>query len=117
MTKSRVTNLVLIGRNQWVIDAAQLELTTPQRAVYGAVTMSELEAVLTGNRIDHAFVGPGLDLALRMKMIRRVFELSDFTTVHLKDFSQGPEGALQFVEAILTALDSLTDTTRRTPRR
>lgn len=107
MTKTRATNVVLIGRNQWVIDAAQRELTSPSRAVYGAVTMAELEAVLTENRIDHAFVGPGLDLDLRMQLIRRVFELSDFTTVHLKDFSQGPEGALAFVDVILTGLEAL----------
>lgn len=93
MTATRVTNVILIGRNQWVIDAAERELTSPQRAVYGAITMAELDAVLTENRIDHAFVGPGLDLELRMKLIRRIFELSDFTTVHLKDFSSGPEGA------------------------
>lgn len=105
--QTRVTNLMLIGRNQWVIDAAQSKLATPQRAVYGAVTMAELEAVLAENRIDHAFVGPGLDLDLRMALIRRVFELSDFTTVHLKDFTQGPEGALAFVEAILDGLESL----------
>lgn len=102
-----MTNVLLIGRNQWVIDAAERELTSPQRAVYGAVTLAELEAVLTENQIDHAFVGPGLDLDLRMDLIRRVFDLSDFTTVHLKDFSNGPEGALGFVEAILTGLEAL----------
>jgi hypothetical protein len=109
MTETRVTNLMLIGRNQWVIDAAERELTSPTRAVFGAVTMAELEAVLTEHRIDHAFVGPGLDLDLRMDLIRRVFELSDFTTVHLKDFTHGPEGALPFVDAILTGLDALAD--------
>lgn len=43
MTETHVTNLMLIGRNQWVIDAAKRELTSPQRGVYGAVTMAELE--------------------------------------------------------------------------
>ena len=75
--------------------------------MYGAVTMTELEAVLTENRIDHAFVGPGLDLDLRLDLIRRVLELSYCTTVHLKDFSHGPEGALAFVEATLTGLEAL----------
>ncbi len=117
MTENRVTNVMLIGRNQWVIDAAERELTSPQRAVYGAVTMAELEAVLTENRIDHAFVGPGLDLDLRMELIRRVFELTDSTTVHLKDFSHGPEGALAFVEAILTGLEALDATARPVPRK
>lgn len=107
MTQTHVTNPILIGRNQWVIDTAKRELTSPQRGVYGAVTMAELESVLTENQIDHASVGPGLDLDLRMDLIRRVFELSDFTTVHLKDFSHGPEGALAFVDAILTALEPL----------
>lgn len=65
-----MTTLMLIGRSQWVIDAAQRELTSPQRTVYGAITMAELESVLTENRIDHAFVGPGLDLDLRMDLIR-----------------------------------------------
>ena len=102
-----MTNVMLIGRNQWVIDAAERELTTEHRTVYGAITLEELEAVLTNERIDHAFVGPGLDIDLRMQMIRRVFELSDFTTVHLKDFSTGPEGALAFVETILAGLETL----------
>jgi hypothetical protein len=104
-----MTNIILIGRNQWVIDAAQRELTRPDRQVFGATNAEELKAVLTEHDIDHAFVGPGLDLSTRLDLIEQVFTVSDFTTVHLKDFSAGPEGALAFVEAILDGLATLPD--------
>ncbi len=43
--------------------------------------------MLTRHHIAHAFVGPGLDLEMRLYLVRRIFTLSDYTTVP-------PEGPL-----------------------
>ena len=98
---------MLIGRNQWVIDAAIEALESPAIKVYGALNAKETVAVLNKIEINHAFVGPGLELNIRLKIIRSIFTISSFTTVHLKDHSTGPEGALNFVRGILKGLDEI----------
>ncbi len=55
-------------------------------------------------KTDHVIMGAGLDIDVRLDIIREVFELSDSTTVHMKDFASGPQGMLPFVRAVLSAL-------------
>ncbi len=38
---------------------------------------------------------------MRLDLVRRIFTLSDYTTVHLKDHSTGREGGLAFVKAMI----------------
>jgi hypothetical protein len=39
-------------------------------------------------------MGAGLDLEARLEIVREIFLASDKTTVHLKDFTSGPDGFL-----------------------
>lgn len=49
-------------------------------------------------------MGTGIDLDKRLEIVRRVFELSQITTVHMKDASSGKEGFLPFVRAVLEGI-------------
>ncbi|KAF2476792.1 uncharacterized protein BDR25DRAFT_300630 [Lindgomyces ingoldianus] len=46
-------------------------------------------------------MGAGIELEKRLEIVRRMFELSQTTTVHLKDANLGPQGFLLFVKVIL----------------
>lgn len=101
--------ILLIGRNQWVVDGAKEALDSDALKVFGALNIVDTVSVLTNEKIDHVFIGPGLDIDTRLDAIRQVFEHSDYTTVHMKDHSTGPEGGLNFVKAILHGLEGLAD--------
>ncbi|MET9388359.1 hypothetical protein ABZY09_47220 [Streptomyces sp. NPDC002928] len=49
-------------------------------------------------------MGAGLDLDIRLKIIREIYESSDSTTVRMKDRASGPEGLLPFIQAVLGGL-------------
>lgn len=102
-----MTKVLLIGRNQWVVDGAKRELDSEHLTVLGALSIADLDRVLSNHNIDHVFIGPGLDLDTRLKAIRAVLTHSDYTTVHIKDRSTGPEGGLNFVRGILRGLQEL----------
>ena len=54
--------------------------------------------------IDHVIMGAALDLETRLEIVREIFQASDTTTVHLKDFASGSDGFLPFVRSVLTGL-------------
>jgi hypothetical protein len=49
-------------------------------------------------------MGAGIDLNVRLDIIRYIFETSQSTTVHMKDWESGPKGMLPFVNSILNEL-------------
>ena len=51
--------------------------------------------------VGHIIVGAGLDLAVRLEIIREVFQTSGTTTVHMKDVASGPDSFLLFVGSVL----------------
>ena len=54
--------------------------------------------------IDHVIMGAGLDLEVRLEIVREIFLASDTTTVHMKDVASGPDGLLPFARSVLTGL-------------
>ena len=103
--------ILLVGRNRWVVDGAKQRLDSESLTVLGALSVDEVQDMLTHHDVDHVFIGPGLDLDMRLEAIRVIFSRSDYTTVHMKDHSTGPEGGVQFVESILRALSESDDAT------
>jgi DNA-binding NtrC family response regulator len=100
-----MTKIIIIGRQQQIVDAAKRELSSAELEVHGAISISELQNAMQQNSYEYAFMGPGLPLDMRLDMIRAIFENSDTTSVHMKDFSRGPEGALDFVRGIISGLE------------
>jgi hypothetical protein len=53
--------------------------------------------------------GAGLDLDIRLEIVREIFQTSETTTVHLKDVASGPGGFLPFVRSVLAGLGDSAD--------
>jgi hypothetical protein len=49
-------------------------------------------------------MGAGLDLDVRLEIVRQIFDSSETTTVHMKSHLPGPGGYLPFVRAVLQGL-------------
>jgi hypothetical protein len=49
-------------------------------------------------------MGAGIDLETRLQIVREIFQLSETTTVHMKDHATGSQGFLPFVRSVLRGL-------------
>ena len=93
--------VLLVGRTRTVLDEARKGLTAQDVTLFGAITLYEVRKVFDENPIDAVIMGAGIDLETGLRIVRHVFEASDSTSVHMKDFESGPEGYLPFVEGVL----------------
>ena len=98
------SRVLLIGRLGVVVEDAQQQLGVPDVQVFVATGLDEVRSALARADIDHVVMGAGLDLEVRLEIVREIFLASDRTTVHLKDFASGPDGFLPFARSVLTGL-------------
>jgi hypothetical protein len=97
-------NVLLLGRLGVVVEDAQQQLRMPDVQLFVATGLDEVRSAFAQADIDHVIMGAGLDLEVRLQIVREVFRTSDKTTVHMKDFASGPEGFLPFVRSVLVGL-------------
>ena len=97
-------NVLLLGRLGVVVEDAQQPLRMPDVQLSVATGLDEVRSAFAQADIDHVIMGAGLDLEVRVQIVREVFRTSDKTTVHMKDFASGPDGFLPFVRSVLAGL-------------
>jgi hypothetical protein len=49
-------------------------------------------------------MGAGIELEKRLEVVRYVFNTSNTTSVHMKDWQTGPEGFVPFINRVLFGL-------------
>jgi len=96
--------VLLLGRLDAVVEDAQQQLRMPDVQLFLATGLDEVRSALAEAAIDHVIMGAGLDLEVRLEVIREVFLASDTTTVHMKDLASGPDRFLPFVRSVLAGL-------------
>ncbi len=97
--------VLLLGRTGMVVDDVrhQLDRGSDVHLIVGT-GIDDVRAAFAEADIDHVIMGAGIDLETRLAIVREIFELSEKTTVHLKDRASGPEGFLPFAWAVLRGL-------------
>ena len=103
----RRLTVLLLGLRGVVVEDARAHLQMPDVDVYGGGSIEDMRAIFAQTKIDHVIMGGGLDLELRLAIVREVFQLSNSTTVHMKDIDTGPQGFFPFVRAVLQGLRTL----------
>lgn len=97
--------ILLLGRKGIVVDDAKAYLTDPDLEIFAGTGIDDLRATFSHHPdIKHVFMGAGIDLEIRLDIVRETFHLSQDTSVHMKDASSGRQGFLSFVKAILEGL-------------
>jgi hypothetical protein len=94
-------NVLLMGRKAIVLDDVREGLAVPDVTLFNATTLDDVRKVFDEHSIDTVIMGAGIDLDTRLRIVRHVFEASDSTTVHMKDWQSGSEGFLPFVKGLL----------------
>ena len=97
--------ILLLGRRGVNVEDAKTKIDDPSVEIYAGIAIDDVQAVFAETNIDHVFMGAGIEIEKRLDIVREIFTLSQTTTVHLKDAASGPQGFLQFVKAILAALE------------
>ncbi|MEV6767216.1 hypothetical protein AB0N05_01140 [Nocardia sp. NPDC051030] len=98
------TTVLLLGVKAIVVDDARERIDLPDIEFHSGTGLEDVKAVFAETAVDHVIMGAGLDLELRLSIVREVFETSDRTTVHMKDFASGSQGFLPFVRDVLAGL-------------
>ncbi|MCU1643284.1 MAG: hypothetical protein JWN03_3559 [Nocardia sp.] len=98
------TTVFLLGARANVIEDVRAQLDGSGIEIRSGTSLDELRAAFAEASVDHVIMGSGLDLEVRLRAVRAVFETSNGTTVHMKDWNSGPEGYLPFVQAVLGGL-------------
>jgi hypothetical protein len=96
--------VLLLGRTATVVDDAREQLRMPEVRFVAGTGLSDVKDTLADGTVDHVIMGAGLDLDVRLEIVREIFDSSETTTVHMKGHLPGPEGYLPFVRAVLQGL-------------
>lgn len=74
--------------------------------LFVASTPDEARSVfeMNNNQIDIVIIGAGIELEKRLVIVKYVFNTSNVTSVHMKDWESGPEGFIPFINKVLNGL-------------
>jgi hypothetical protein len=99
-------NVLLLGLKDVVVEDAMAQLQLSDIRLFAGGGLEDVQRAFATAPIDTVIIGAGIELDRRLQIVRRIFELSDKTTVHLKDVASGPQGYLSFVRHVLVGLSS-----------
>jgi hypothetical protein len=98
------TTVLVLGRLGSVVDEAVRDLHAPGVEILTGTGLDDVREALAGHPPDHVVMGAGLDLEVRLAIVREVLTRSTTTTVHLKDVDSGPAGLLPFASGVIRGL-------------
>ena len=94
--------ILLVGRTKMVIDDVKAALSIVAKNISSAINLAEVENALHVCSVSHVFIGAGIELEQRLAIVRTVLQISENTTIHIKDAASGPSGLLPFVREVLS---------------
>lgn len=102
---SSIKKILLVGRLLTKIPAAD-EVPLKDIELFVASTLDETRSVFeqNNNQIDIVIMGAGIELEKRLEIVRYVFNTSNITSVHMKDWESGPGGFIPFINKVLNGL-------------
>ena len=97
--------ILLVGKQLTKIPSAD-ELVIKDAEYFAAADLSRVQQVFAknNNAIDVVIMGAGIELEKRLEIVRYIFNASNTTSVHMKDWTTGPEGFVPFINAVLKGL-------------
>ena len=97
-------NVLLLGLTGVIVDDVRHQLDMPDVRLFGGTGIDDVRSAFAHADVDHVVMGAGIDFDTRLQIVREIFQLSDTTTVHMKDRATGPQDFLPFVRAVLHGL-------------
>lgn len=102
--------MLLLGRMPFVLDDVRATLHPSLDVdVLTGTSVEDVSAAFAEHEIDTVIMGAGISLEMRLEIVRHTFEVSETTTVHMKDRASGRSGMMPFVNAVLRGLALASD--------
>ena len=97
--------ILLVGKALTTVPPLD-QLTIKDIEYFAAPDLRTVQQVFekNNNAIEIVIMGAGIDLEKRLEVVRYVFNTSNTTTVHMKDWETGPEGFVPFINRVLSGL-------------
>ena len=95
---------LLLGRKGIIVDDVKDSLDARAIKLIVGTSLQDVKDSFDLNDIDIVIMGGGIDIKVRLDIIRFIFETSNSTTIHMKDWNSGPTGMLPFVNGVLDGL-------------
>ena len=96
--------VLILGRKGTIVNQVAENINRTDLHIIEGTTIEDVHNSFANNPISTVIMGAGIDLDIRIRIIRFVFENSKSTTVHMKDWESGPGGMLPFVLNILNGI-------------
>jgi len=94
-------NCLLLGRKSTIVNDVKDGIKTTNIKLFGGTSLADVKATFAQCKIDVVIMGAGLEINSRLEIIKYIFETSNYTTVHMKDWNSGPAGMIPFVNGVL----------------
>jgi hypothetical protein len=97
--------VLLIGRQLAKVPQAD-QLIIKNIEYFAADSLANAQKIFeqNNNTIDIVIMGAGIELEKRLEIVKYIFNTSNSTSVHMKDWITGPEGFMPFINNVLTGL-------------
>lgn len=95
---------LLLGRKEIIVDDVRDKIEAKDIMLLSGTGLQHVKDAFAQNNVDHVIMGAGISLDDRLEIIRYIFEVSNSTTVHMKDRDSGPPGMIPFVNGVLKGL-------------
>lgn len=96
--------ILLLGRKGIIVEDVRKNLSISNVNLLAGTNLDEVKAAFDGSAIDMVIMGASINLDDRLAVIQHIFEVSNATTVHMKDWHSGPASMLPFVDGVLKGL-------------
>jgi hypothetical protein len=96
-------NVLLLGLKDVIVDDVKDLVQAADIQLFGGTGIDDVRTTFQRTSIDSVIMGGGIDLETRLEIVREIFQLSNPTSVHMKDVASGPKGFLPFVRSILNS--------------
>lgn len=97
-------NCLILGRKGMIVDNVKEGIDATDINLYGGTSLQDVKDSFSQRNIDIVIMGAGLDVNVRLEIIKYIFDNTKATTVHMKDWDSGPAGMIPFVNGVINGL-------------
>ncbi len=95
------TVVLLLGRKGIDVQKFYDGISNKNVTLIGGTNLEAVKLAFNKYDVKTAIMGAGIDIQDRLKIIEYIFEVSQSTSVHMKDWDSGAAGMMAFVDGIL----------------
>ena len=93
--------VLLLGRKGINVEKFYDGISNKNVTLIGGTNLDAVKLAFSEYEVKTVIMGAGIDIHDRLEIIEYIFEVSQSTSVHMKDWDSGAAGMMDFVEKIL----------------